>query len=210
MTTAEEYVSSVVDTFPRGTAMRAQISMELRAHIAERIEHGTPLDDVLRQLGDPATLADSYLSAVPLESAPPEDRIFAKLIDAAGALIVLSPVVYLCTKVAPPEVPTNKVVTYVVVFGGCLLLGIYTAIAEARTDRTIGKRVMGCRVVRESGGRISGGQAVVRQLPLVLQVIWVDALFALFTERRQRAFELLSKTRVVRVSQHDGGARQRE
>jgi hypothetical protein len=59
MTTAEEYVSSVVDTFPRGTAMRAQISMELRAHIAERIEHGTPLDDVLRQLGDPATLAES-------------------------------------------------------------------------------------------------------------------------------------------------------
>jgi hypothetical protein len=32
---------------------------------------------------------------------------------------------------------------------------------------------------------------------LVLQVIWVDALFALFTERGQRAFELLSKTRVI-------------
>jgi hypothetical protein len=26
---------------------------------------------------------------------------------------------------------------------------------------------------------------------------WVDVLFALFNERRQRAFELLSKTRVV-------------
>jgi uncharacterized RDD family membrane protein YckC len=121
----------------------------------------------------------------------------------AGALIVLSPVVYLCTKLAPPDIPTYEGVTYVVVFGGCLLLGIYTAIAEARTDRTIGKRVMGRRVVRESGGRISGRQAVVRQLPRVLQVIWVDALFALFTERRQRAFELLSKTRVVSVTPQD-------
>ena len=26
---------------------------------------------------------------------------------------------------------------------------------------------------------------------------WIDAMFALFTERHQRAFELLSKTRVV-------------
>jgi uncharacterized RDD family membrane protein YckC len=30
-------------------------------------------------------------------------------------------------------------------------------------------------------------------------VFAVDALFALFTERHQRAFELLSKTRVVRT-----------
>jgi len=28
-------------------------------------------------------------------------------------------------------------------------------------------------------------------------VFWIDVLFALFTERSQRAFELLSKTRVV-------------
>jgi hypothetical protein len=39
--------------------------------------------------------------------------------------------------------------------------------------------------------------AIVRQLPVFLQCYWVDVLFAFFTERRQRAFELLSKTRVV-------------
>ena len=44
---------------------------------------------------------------------------------------------------------------------------------------------------------MSGGQAVVRQLPVLFQFFWIDVLFALFTERRQRAFELLSKTRVV-------------
>jgi hypothetical protein len=37
----------------------------------------------------------------------------------------------------------------------------------------------------------------VRQLAIVFQVFWVDILFALFTDRSQRAFELLSKTRVV-------------
>ena len=56
---------------------------------------------------------------------------------------------------------------------------------------------MKLRVVRESGTRISLGQSIVRQLPMFLQIYMIDVLFALFTDRKQRAFELLSKTRVV-------------
>lgn len=52
-------------------------------------------------------------------------------------------------------------------------------------------------MVREPGTRIGLGQSLVRQLPIILQVIVVDALFAPFTPKRQRAFEILSKTRVV-------------
>jgi uncharacterized RDD family membrane protein YckC len=78
-----------------------------------------------------------------------------------------------------------------------LLVVLYPVVAEAWFGKTVGKHLLGLRVVRESGARISLGQAIVRQLPMLLQVIWVDALFAIFTERRQRAFELLSKTRVV-------------
>jgi uncharacterized RDD family membrane protein YckC len=74
---------------------------------------------------------------------------------------------------------------------------IYTVVAEWQSGQTIGKRLFGTIVVREDGARISGGQAVVRQLPVLCQFYWIDVLFALFTERRQRAFELLSKTRVV-------------
>ena len=62
------------------------------------------------------------------------------------------------------------------------------------------KHLLKLRVVRESGGGISFGQSVVRQLPVFVQVGWIDVLFALFTERKQRAFELLSKTRVVRAA----------
>ena len=35
---------------------------------------------------------------------------------------------------------------------------------------------------------------------MILQVFWIDVFFALFTEKHQRAFEMLSKTRVVLVS----------
>ena len=58
---------------------------------------------------------------------------------------------------------------------------------------------MGIRVVRESGARISLGQSVLRQLPFFAQFFFIDALFALFTERRQRAFELITKTRAVAI-----------
>ena len=42
---------------------------------------------------------------------------------------------------------------------------------------------MGLRVAQESGARISFGQAIVRQFPQWLQVFWIDAMFAIFTER---------------------------
>ncbi len=73
----------------------------------------------------------------------------------------------------------------------------YPVLAEYLYGKTFGKHIMGLRVVRESGARISFGQSVVRQLPMLTQVWWIDMLFALFTDRHQRAFELLSKTRVV-------------
>ena len=80
---------------------------------------------------------------------------------------------------------------------------LYGVFAEYLPDRTVGKHLLGLRVVRESGARISLGQAFVRQLPQFLQVFWIDVMFALFTDRSQRAFELLSHTRVVLV----GGGR---
>jgi uncharacterized RDD family membrane protein YckC len=77
---------------------------------------------------------------------------------------------------------------------------LYPLLAEYRYGKTLGKHWLGLRVVRESGARISFGQSVVRQLPLFLEVFWIDVLFALFTDKHQRAFELLSKTRVVHAA----------
>jgi hypothetical protein len=35
-------------------------------------------------------------------------------------------------------------------------------------------------------------------MSVFVQVFWIDVMLALFTDRTQRAFEILSKTRVVR------------
>jgi hypothetical protein len=63
--TGDLYVQSVTDHVPHGLPLRDQIAMELCGHIAERVERGQPLGEVLRQLGDPLTLAESHLAAVP-------------------------------------------------------------------------------------------------------------------------------------------------
>ena len=150
---------------------------------------------MLRQLGDPLTLAESYLSAVPLQSAGFWPRTGAKVIDfllaCAGAAAVAVAAWYALPPAAGFFVPVLCIATFL------LLFPVYTAVAEYRAGQTVGKRLLSIRVIRESGARIGFGQALLRQLPFFAQFFWIDVLFALFTARSQRAFELLTKTRAV-------------
>jgi uncharacterized RDD family membrane protein YckC len=195
MGTADAYIDRVLDLLPKETPLRDQIALELRSHIAERLNAGLSEADVLRQLGEPRHLAESYLSPVPLAAASFGQRAAARLIDVALAAALIIPTVCLLFFMVPREYG-------LFVIGPGIGLGFlgylaYVILAEAHSGQTVGKRLMGLRVVQESGAQISLGQSVVRQLPVFTQVFWIDVLFALFTERSQRAFELLSKTRVV-------------
>lgn len=198
MTTADDYINNVLDYMPPATPMRSQIAMELRGHISERLGHGHSIDEVLGQLGDPAKLAESYLSAVPLASASFGRRAAAKIVDVITVLITLAALAVATRVLAFLGDPFAAWIIWFV-FGGSVLFGLYTVLAEFYAGQTLGKRLLGIRVVRETGARIGLGQSVVRQLPMFLQMYWIDVFFALFTEKRQRAFELLSKTRVVIV-----------
>lgn len=191
MNVEQAYIARVVNQLPREPELRAQVGMELRSHIAERIEHGHTIEEALQQLGDPVVLAESYLAAVPLIAASFWRRGAARILDFLFVVLACAPVVWLFLRTTPFAVA-------VLVFSGLLAVSaFYPLLAEYYFGTTIGKHVMRLRVVRESGARISFGQSVVRQLPVALNVFWIDVLFALFTEKHQRAFELLSKTRVV-------------
>lgn len=206
MTAADDYINRVLDHLPQGTPLREQIAMELRGHIAARLESGQPEADALRQFGDPTALAESYLSAVPLVSASFLQRGFAKSIDVfvvvmTIALFVGLPVVWVAEHREWPFL--FKFGVLLAVLAATFGFGLYTIVAEHWLGFTLGKRALRLRVVRESGAPIGLGQAIVRQLPMFLQVYWIDVLFALFTDKSQRAFELLSKTRVVAETRAD-------
>jgi uncharacterized RDD family membrane protein YckC len=201
MTTANEYIAEVLAQLPPAVPMREQIATELRGHIEERVAQGRPVEDVLRQLGTPSALAESYLAAVPLEPAPHLARLAAKAIDLLVILALVLPLAGLAWLALPREAwPFALAAAFIL--GGFAAFA-YFVFAEYAEGRTLGKRIAGLHVVRESGAPIGLGQAIVRQVPIAFQFYWIDVLFALFTDRRQRAFELLSKTRVVRVGAGD-------
>jgi uncharacterized RDD family membrane protein YckC len=197
--TIDDYVNDVLSRMPAGTPRREQIGTELRGHIAERLAQGRALDDILRDLGDPGALADSYLAEVPLMLPPHGRRILAKLVDFVLIVFMFAAIVIPSASLTALNVGEEFVwIALCLSFvAGGILASLYTVVLEWRYGYTVGKYLSGLRVVRESGARISFGQSVVRQLPVFLQVGWVDAMFALFTDKRQRAFELLSKTRCV-------------
>lgn len=195
--TTDDYLDQVLAHLPRTTPRRQQIALELRGHIQERLGSGQPLDDVLRQLGDPSVLAESYLAGLSLTPADFGPRVLAKVVDVLGFLLLVA--VILCLAWVIPGEGMKVLLIGVAIAIAAFGFLIYTIVAEWRSGQTFGKRRYGLFVVQESGVPITLGQSVVRQLSLVFQILWIDALFALFTERRQRAFELLSKTRVVRA-----------
>jgi uncharacterized RDD family membrane protein YckC len=195
-TTMDDYIKQVVERMPADNPLRSQIALELKGTIGERLARGQSMDDVLRQLGDPASFAESYLSAEPLEAADFWPRVAAKLID---VLLLLLPFVIALLAVRFRNSPFGVGVPELILISLFALSPLYTVLFEYGLGWTPGKRLMGLRVVRESGARIGLGQAFVRQLALVFQVFVFDCVFALFTEKRQRACELLSKTRVVRA-----------
>jgi uncharacterized RDD family membrane protein YckC len=198
--TGDLYIQSVIDQIPSWLPLRDQIAMELRAHIVERTAQGQPLDEILRQLGDPRRLAESYLASVPLTAAPTLARLLAKVIDAGIVCLIVAAIAAVIWLAGGPRVLGPNVFPWLPVV--CILGSVfgfvgYTIYAEYHFGRTIGKKLMGIRVVRESGTRISLGQALLRQLPFFAQFFFIDALFVLFTEKGQRAFELITKTRAV-------------
>ncbi|BCS31440.1 hypothetical protein TBR22_A06410 [Luteitalea sp. TBR-22] len=196
--TTDTYLDQVLAHLPPTTPQRQQIALELRGHIEERLAAGTPLDEVVRQLGAPDVLARSYLAGLPLTPADFGPRLVAKVFD-AGAFILAAVVVGGSAWLYPRE-GVAQVLMLLAIAIAAFGYVTYTIIAEWRTGQTFGKRWFGLSVVQESGAPITLGQAVVRQLSTMLQVFWIDAMFVLFTERRQRAFELLSKTRVVKAT----------
>lgn len=201
MTTMDDYIERVVDRMPSGHPLRAQIALELNATIGERLERGQSMDEVLRQLGDPASFADSYLAAEPLEAAGFGPRVAAKIVDVVIIVSVLALAVLAVRSLRSGlQVDVGIGAPELILIFLIVISPLYTVLLEYRLGMTIGKWLMGLQVVRESGARISLGQSFVRQLSLVFQVFVFDCLFALFTEKRQRACELLSKTRVVRAN----------
>ncbi|HSJ08772.1 MAG TPA: RDD family protein [Longimicrobiales bacterium] len=209
--TVDAYVSEVLRRLPVQLIDRQTVELDLRMHLLDRMEAGETEESAVRHMGTPEETAAELMSGVVLEPASFGRRAGAYVLDLCIGAI---PLVALCLLflsaqlggshfvLAMTEGPGLLFVVLMVTFAVVALATaalsvLYFPVLEALWGQTVGKRLLGMVVVRENGTAIGWVAAIVRRLPFLLEFFMIDALFALFTARRQRAFDKVAGTVVV-------------
>jgi uncharacterized RDD family membrane protein YckC len=170
----------------------------------------------INRMGAPSELAEEMMSQVKLAYAGFWPRLAAFSLDmliiavVAGFyfifLVILGAITIIETKNCATDPcmiwNTNNLLTMIwAILGGIAVSGavlLYFPISKARFGKTWGKKVMGLLVVKENGLSIGYKEAILRRLSFFFNVFWLDALFMFFTEKRQRAFDIIAKTVVIK------------
>ncbi len=213
MNAINEYARQVMDLIPPAHPERDRIELDLRAHLEETVAEleGSP-SAAFDRMGDPREVALAYLSEIPVRYAGVGRRVLAFFIDMLAGLAVFGTVAGMgllifgllavgeeLTKTGPPEISMAFLIVVGAGFVASLaLLSIaYFPLLEWRFGQTLGKYLLGIYVVGEDGLRPSLPATIVRRIPFFLEFFWIDAIVAFFTERNQRAFDLVARTVVV-------------
>jgi uncharacterized RDD family membrane protein YckC len=206
MSETERYVHQVLRHVPAAFPdRRARIGADLRAYLADAVAEGESEAGAVRRMGPPEQTAESFLLDAPLPLAPPADRVGAYVLDnVVGAAPVIGAVALAALLnpdllVSHPQTPALRVVAGVLLAGTIAFSVLYFPLFEARTGQTPGKRLFGIAVVKTSGTAVHFWRALLRRLPSLFNFALLDALFAAFTARRQRAFDIVAGTLVVSV-----------
>jgi uncharacterized RDD family membrane protein YckC len=192
----ERYVRQVMKRLPRTLPARSRIEADLRLHLSDLVAEERSMAAVVERMGPPEQVAADFLGQVPLAPAPHGRRFLAFGVDLALVAALLVPP----SLAAVPwlrGLPLDTVITLATVGGG-LGMFLYYVVPEAIFGRTLGKTLAGICVVREDGSSVGWWPALLRRIPFIGNFFPIDALFVLFTERRQRAFDKVAGTLVIR------------
>lgn len=189
------FVEKVAARLPRPLPGRAEILRELSAAVAEHLAAGTSQAALEERFGRPEEVAASYGAAWELQPPPHLRRLAAKALDLTMALGPVAATFWLISRFVSPERHADLVVA--AALAAAALFSALTILGELFWGATPGKALCRLAVVRSDGTRIDWKQALLRFLPVPLQVFWLDAACALFTSGHQRAVELVTRTRVV-------------
>jgi len=205
MNEIDRYVEDVMHRIAPGFPGRHRIEADLRSHVAERVAAGSASADAVARMGPPGDVARGFLESTEPSLASRTDRLGGFLFDVGlGALAIAS--ITLLAVVALGPYSTTRMSDWPLPLAVALGLGalivfvlviLYFPVLETLFGQTAGKRAFGTFVARETGERIGFWTAVVRRIPFMFDIWPVDAVFLLFTARRQRAFDLAARTIVI-------------
>jgi uncharacterized RDD family membrane protein YckC len=215
MTPAERYIEDVMQHVFATPEDRERLRTDLRSHFAEGEVEGRTPREIIDGLGTAAEVAAAFNAEREFRYAGFWQRLVAFLGDFGLLMWLTIPVIGLGFVAGVLGEEPGDISLAGIVFCGFLLLGLlglwifYFPLLEAHFGKTLGKHLMRIRVVRENGAPIGLGQAFVRRLSLFFEMLWIDALFVPFTEKKQRALDIVARTVVAREpgkSSSAGGA----
>jgi uncharacterized RDD family membrane protein YckC len=207
---SEQYVQKVMSLIHAPEEDRARIEADLKAHLQEGLAEGENMTSLVERMGDPREVAAEFMAEIPLVYAGFWVRVGAFLVDMV--LIILFAAVSGGLFVWVTNlVPQHPATPWQNIWGGALILFevisanaaiaiviAYFPLLEARFGQTLGKRLLHLRVCTENGLPVGAWQAILRRLSFYFEIFPIDALFVFFNPKKQRGFDILAKTVVVK------------
>lgn len=208
MSTIEEYVGAVIKHIPPCLPERSRIASDLRSHLSDLVDAGETAGEAIARMGAAGEVAREFLSGISLRPASVLRRTAAFALDIGLGVIILVLVVMFVSGPASwsslGELSPKEALLAVIILlaaSDFYMAVLYFPIIEMLLGQTLGKRAFGLCVVREDGTRTTLFPAIVRRIaffPFISVGLFVfDVAFAVFTQRRQRAFDLIARTMVV-------------
>jgi uncharacterized RDD family membrane protein YckC len=209
MNTIDIYIQQVMGYIHAPLSERQRFEKDLRSHLEEAQVAGESLPSVIDQMGSPQEIAAEFMAQVHLEHAGFGRRLAAFIVDFVIIILIAGVLAILAIALSNlmPQNPTGVgyAISALIILGvfGCGLGAIGTILAyfpvlEGRFGQTPGKSLLKLRVLTEIGLPIGYKQALLRRLSFYFEMLPVDALFIPFTEKRQRGFDIIARTIVIR------------
>ncbi len=197
----DRYLDEVMHNVFASPEDRGRLEADLRAHFAQAESQAESADEIIAGLGTPEEVAAAFNTERGIRYAGFWQR-FTAFVGDCGLLVALAvPVLGAAVLLSPPPALSSLAWTLFLAALALAEVGLfvfYFPLLEARFGKTLGKHLVGIRVVRENGASISLGQAFVRRLSLYFEVLVLDSLLIPFTEKHQRALDIVAKTIVAR------------
>ncbi len=197
----DRYIDEVMRNVFAAPEDRERLEADLRAHFAEAEAAGEPAGRILEGLGRPHDVAAAFNAERELRYAGFWRRLVAFAGDFGLLLALAVPLVAVAVLLEAGRMAPGLATTAVLATLGLGAVGalvFYFPLLESRFGKTLGKHLLRIRVVRENGSPIGLGQAFVRRLSFYFDMLVIDALFIPFTDRSQRALDVVAKTIVAR------------
>ena len=200
----DRYIDDVMRNVFATREDRERLEADLRSHFAAGEAEGRPAREILDGLGTPAEVATAFNAELEFAYAGFWQRLVAFIGDFGLLAVFTVPVVGLGLVMGVVGEEPGEVGIFWIIVCGLMFLAVmgiwifYFPLLESHSGKTLGKHLMRIRVLRENGAPIGLGQAFVRRLSLFFEMLWIDALFIPFTDKRQRALDIIAKTVVAR------------